>query len=83
MPTELAAYVVITSIIGTFHATDVEHTPTTASQWLRGSLTPVTDPVYAFGWAADSALERFDEDRIRRDVWLIQGGVVTDHARIS
>lgn len=78
----LDSHVIVTSIVGVFHCTDVESTPTTMRQWFRDSPHPVTDPSYAFGWAADSALERAEDDRISRDVWLIQGGVVADHAHI-
>jgi len=56
MPAPVDAHVVVTSIVGTFHCTDVESTPTTVRQWFRDSPVALTDPVYAFGWAADTAL---------------------------
>ena len=82
MPIPFTSHVVITSIVGTFHCTDVEDTPTTVRQWFRDSPVELTDPTWAFAWAADTALQRASYDRISRDVWLIQGGVVSDHAHI-
>lgn len=81
-PRTIDSHVIVTSIIGTFHCTDVEQTTTTARQWFRDSPVPLTDPVYAFGWAADSALERTGHDGLARNVWLIIGGRVADHAHI-
>jgi hypothetical protein len=48
-------------------------------QWFSDSPRPLTDPSWAYAWAADSAWDRFEDDRIHRQVWLIMGGVVTDH----
>jgi hypothetical protein len=72
----------ITSAVGVFHCGDVELTPTSGRQRLHDSPVALTDPTYAYWWAADSALDRAEEDGIARDVWLIIGGVVTDHAHI-
>jgi hypothetical protein len=82
MPLPVESHVIVTSIVGVFHCTDVEHTPDLTRQWFRDSPHPVTDAVYAFGWAAGSALARAKDDYITRDVWLIIGGRVADHAHI-
>jgi hypothetical protein len=80
---DLTAYVIVTSRQGVRHCADVEETPTTATQPHRESPVPVTHPTWAFGWAADDALDQSEHDGIARDVWLIMGGVVTDHAHIT
>lgn len=75
----MESFVLVTSHVGTFFVTDVEETPTTIRQWFSDSPRPLTEPVWAYGWAADSALDRHEEDGIHRQVWLVMGGVVTDH----
>lgn len=75
------AHVIVTSIIGTFHCTDVEVGAVRMRQWFRDSPVELTDPSYAFAWAADNAYDSWCDDRIRRDVWLIMDGVVADHFR--
>jgi hypothetical protein len=75
----MESFVLVTSCVGTFFCTDVEETPTTMRQWFSDSPRPLTDPSWAYAWAADSAWDRFEDDRIHRQVWLIMGGVVTDH----
>lgn len=74
----MESFVLVTSVVGTHYVTDVEQTPTTMRQWFRTIPTPLTDPLYAFAWAADSALERSEDDHLRHQVWLVMDGVVTD-----
>jgi hypothetical protein len=80
--TPIDAYVMVTSVIGAAYVTDVEVTPTRERQWFRYIPTPLTDPTHAFAWAAASALDHAAEDYLTRDVWLIIGGRVADHAHI-
>lgn len=81
VPRTIDSYVMVTSIVGVHHVGDVtgDGITTPLRQWFHNDPTPLTDPTWAYGWAADSALDRTAQDNIVRDVWLIIGGRVADH----
>ena len=75
----MESFVLVTSPAGVLFATDVVDTPTTSHQRLQPEPAPLAEPTWAFGWAADTALGNAYRDQVPREVWLIMGGVVTDH----
>lgn len=77
----MESFVLITSPSFVLFATDVEETTTTTRQRFQPEPAPLLDPNWAFAVAADSLWEQAMESGPQYDIWLIMGGVVTDHFR--
>jgi len=75
----MESFVLVTSPAGARFATDVVSTPVTETQRLSDTPVALANPAWAYAWAAATAWEHFQADGAHRAVWLIMGGVVTDH----